>query len=391
MSTRSPELVEAISATLVQQPFFAVLLLDLMEIYESEVVIGHDRANPTAYTDGAKIVVNPKFFKKLSVKERVFVLAHEITHVILQHPSRMKGYVDMGFGPDLKPFSCKRFNIAADYIINAYLAELKVGDQPIGTLLNAQITSADLADEVYLKIPDDPDEDEGWDHHEPAADASNVPSKGAIQRAVASAAAAQKSTGKMPGGLQRLVDGILEPQVSWAEHLRSAIVTSAGTSEQTWSRPNRRRLAMAPHIYWPGKCGTQSEPVALEIDTSGSIGETELKTFLSEVHGIMSDVSPEVIYVMFVDSELFNDEVTEITDVSEVLDLQKKAGGGGGTDMTVVFRELEKRDLKVGYVVILTDGYTPFGEDTGIPTIWCITTDVVAPWGKTVHVKIPVS
>ena len=29
---------------------------------------------------------------------------------------------------------------------------------------------------------------------------------------------------------------------------------------------------------------------------------------------------------------------------------------------------------------------TLFGEDTGIPTIWCITTkDVVAPWGHSVY------
>jgi lysozyme family protein len=56
--------------------------------------------------------------------------------------------------------------------------------------------------------------------------------------------------------------------------------------------------------------------------------------------------------------------------------------------MTVVFREIEKRELPVEYVIVLTDGYTPFGEDPGIPTIWCITTDVVAPWGETVHVKL---
>lgn len=388
MSTRSPELVEAISATLVQQPFFAVLLLDLMTIHESRTVIGHDRENRTAYTDGTKIVINPDFFKKLDVKERMFVLAHEITHVILQHPARMKGYHDMGYGPDLKPFSGKRFNIAADYIINAYLNELKVGAQPVGTLLNGQFTSADIADEVYLKIPDD-EEDEGWDQHELPNANTPLPDKGTIQRAVASAAGAQQAAGKLAGGLQRLIDSILEPQVNWVEHLRSAITTCAGTSEQTWARPNRRRLAMAPHVYWPGRCGSQTEPISLEIDTSGSIGQEELRTFLTETHGILSDVAPEKVYVGFVDSGLYNDEIIEITDVGEVMDLQLKAGGGGGTDMTVMHQELEKREIKVGYELIFTDGYTPFGEDTGVPTIWCITTeDIVAPWGKTVHVKI---
>lgn len=381
-TTRSPEVTEAISAVLVQQPFFACLLLDLLDIVETDAI-------PTAATNGRNVMINPKFFKKLDSAERVFVMCHEVTHVILQHPDRMRLYHEMGYGPDLVQFSSKRFNIAADYVINAYLNELRVGKQPLGTLLNGQFSSADLVDDVYLKIPEDEDDEENWDTHMPA-DANNpTPDKATIQRAVAGAAAAAKSVGKLPGGLQRLVDEILEPQIKWTEHIRSAITTCVGTTEMTWNRPNRRRLAMAPHIYWPGRSGIQSGELALEIDTSGSIGEHELKTFLSEVHGILSDVMPRKIHVMYVDAALFNDEVIEIDDPNDVLDLGKKAGGGGGTDMTVVFREIEKRQLDVEYAIILTDGHTPFGEDTGLPTIWCITTEgIEAPWGITVHVDI---
>lgn len=386
---RSTELTEAISGLLVQEPFFACLMLDLLEIKESDTIIGTDRANPTAYTNGRMIVVNTTFFKKLNVKERIFVLAHEVCHVIMDHPSRMRLYFDLGFGPDLIPFSGKRFNIAGDYVINAYLNELKVGLQPVGTLLNAQFTKDDLVDDVYLKIPDDPDEPEGWDTHVPADPNAPPPSKSQIQQAVAQAAAAQKATGTMPAGLQRLVDSILEPQVRWGEHLRGAIINTVGTNESTWARPNRRRLAAPPHAYWPGRTGTKTGAIALEIDTSGSIGDHELKVFLGEVHGILTDVMPEKIHVMFVDSALYQDTVIEIDDPNDVLDLAQKAGGGGGTDMTVVFREIEKRDLEVEYVVVLTDGYCDFGADVGIPTIWCITTDVVSPWGTTVRVKIP--
>lgn len=391
MATRSNELTEAISAILVQQPFFAVLIMDLLEIHESEFVIGRDQPNPTAYTDGTRIVVNPKFFKKLNVQERIFVMAHEVTHVILQHPSRMKLYHELGYGPDLDPFSPSRFNKAADYVINAYLNELKVGQQPVDTLLNPQFTSADLVDDVYLKMPkDEDDENQGWDTHVPATDDANLPDKATIQRAVASAAGAAKQQGKLPGGLQRLVDGILEPQVTWTEHLRSAISTCVGNTEQTWARPNRRKLAAPPHVYWPGRCGVQTDPISIEIDTSGSIGDHELKTFLSETHGILNDVAPEKIYVGYVDATLFNDEIIEIDDPNDVLDLAQKAGGGGGTDMTIMHQELVKRNIEVGYEIIFTDGYTPFGEDTGVPTIWCITTrGLDAPWGVTVHVEIP--
>jgi Schitoviridae HNH endonuclease len=391
MSERSPELVEAISATLVQQPFFAVLMCDLLKVRESEHILSDaSRANPTAYTNGIDLVVNPKFFKKLTVHERIFVIAHEVCHVIFQHPQRMKMYADMGFGPDLNAFKPRRFNRAADYVINAYLNELKIGAQPLDTLFNPQITSADLVDDVYLKLPDDDDDDDGWDGHELPPDPSQLPDKGQIQRAVAAAANAQKTRGALPGALQRLVDEILEPQVDWSQHLRSSVVMMAGTNEQTWARPNRRRIACAPHVYLPGRAGTRSKPVSLEIDTSGSITDHILTVFLSETHGILSDVQPEKIYVGFVDSALYNDEIIEIDDVNQVTDLRQKAGGGGSTDMTVMRKELVKRGIEVDYDIILTDGYCDFGEDTGVPTIWCITTEGIdSPWGTTVHVTIP--
>lgn len=380
-SQRSPKLVEAISATIVQQPFFAVLLLDLLEIVETDTV-------PTLATNSRKLFINPKFFEGMDIQERIFCLAHEVCHVIFQHPERMKLYHEMGYGPDLLPFSGKRFNIAGDYVINAYLNELKVGKQPLNTLLNGQFSSADLVDDVYLKVPED-EEDENFDSHMPADPNAKGPTKAAIQRAVAQAAAAAKSQGKLPAGLQRLVDSINEPQVTWGDHLRATITTMMGKDTSTWARPNRRRLAVPPHVYWPGKAGLQTGPVAIEIDTSGSIGDHELKCFLSELHGILNDVHPEVVYVGFVDAALFNDEIHEIHDVNEVLDLTQKAGGGGGTNMLVIFEELEKRALAVDMVVVFTDGYCDFGTDNGIPTVWCITTDVVAPWGTTVHVKVP--
>lgn len=383
MSTRSPKLTEAISAIIIQQPFFAVLLLDLLEVEETEAI-------PTAATNSRKLFVNPKFFETLHVQERIYVLAHEVCHVIFQHPERAMLYRQMGFGPDLVEFSPRRWNHAGDYIINAYLNELKVGKQPLNSLLNGQFSSADLVDDVYTKIPEPPDDENNFDEHmEPDPNAPPGPTKAGIQRAVSQAAQAAKAQGKLSAGMQRLVDSINEPQVAWGDHLRSVITTVAGTGSQTWQRPNRRRLAVPPHVYWPGKAGVESGPVAVEIDTSGSIGDQELKTFLGELHGILTDVHPEVVYVGFVDAQLFNDEIIEIHDPNEVLDLAQKAGGGGGTDMTVIFKEIEKRQLAVEYVIVLTDGYCDFGQDVGIKTIWCITSDVVSPWGTTVHVKIP--
>lgn len=380
-SDRSYELIEAVSALIAQQPFFAVYLLDMMEIRESDQV-------PTAGTNGKTIYVNPKFFGKLTTAERVFVLCHEVLHGIMQHPERGMLYHDRGVGPDLKAWSRKRWNIAADYIINDTLVKANIGKPPAMGLYNPNFGKDDLCDEVYEKIPEDEDQDEGWDSHLPPDPNSPPPSPAQVQRALKSAEAAAKSQGKMPSSLQRIVDEICEPQVTWQEYLRKTIITMAGKDQCTWARPNRRKLAVAPHVYWPGRAGSVTGPIAVEIDTSGSISDKELGTFMSELHGIFTDATPEKIFLMYVDAAKHGD-IIELDDVNQLLEARQKAGGGGGTDMTVVFREIEENQLPVQMAIIFTDGYTPFGEDPGYDVIWCITNDSIkAPFGQTINIKI---
>lgn len=383
---RSYELTEAIAALINKQPFFAVLLIDLLEIVETESV-------PTAGTDSRYLYVNPKWFVNSckNTAERMFVLAHEVMHVITQHPTRMKYYRDLGFGPDLKPFNVTKANHAMDYIINDALIFDKVGLPPAGVLINPQHTRKDIWDEVYELLPDPPPDPpgspngSGWDEHLPA-DPSQAPSKAQVQRAVQSAAAAAKAQGNMPASMQRFVDELCEPQVPWQEHLRKAVATATGRDRQTWSRPNRRKLASPPHVYWPGTAGSQCGPVASINDTSGSVSDKEQTTFFSELHAILNDLQPSPLYVMFVDAAVHG--IHELHDPSELLNLKNEVKGGGGTDMPVAFKEFEKLPYRPETVIVFTDGYTPFGEDTGVPTIWCITSGVVAPWGITVHVKV---
>jgi len=382
---KNPAVIEAMSLMINQHPFFAVLLMDLLDLVETET-IAEGVPNKTAATNGNKLFVNPNWFEKLTVHERVGVLAHEIAHVIMQHPNRMRGYVDLGFGPDLKPFSTNKFNHAADYIINSYLIEMGF-KLPLGTLQNSQITKADIVDDVYTKLPDEDDNDQGWDQHIPG-DPNNMPDKMTVQSSLKSAMQAAKTAGKVPAGMDRFIDDYCEPKVTWQDILRKNIVNNYGKDQATWSKPNRRKLAVPPHVYWPGRNGTRSGQYVVEIDTSGSIGEKELKTFMGELHGILSDMEPERIHVMYVDAALHGD-VHEIDDPNDLLDLSKKAGGGGGTDMTVVFREMEQRGIEPEAVIVFTDGYTGFGDEQDVNTIWCITTpSITAPWGTTIHVEL---
>lgn len=385
---RSACVTEAISALLVQQPFFASLVLDLMTIEECSIVPGQHTAMKTSATDGKTMWINPAAFGKLNIHERVGVLAHEVMHTILQHNSRMQMYMSLGLGPDLKTFSPKKFQQACDYIINAYLTQAGF-KLPLGSLQNSQVGPDDIVDEVYLKLPDDDDKD-NFDDHLPQ-DQSQQVDKAMLQAAMKKAEEISKMQGKdLPSGAQRLIDDICDPKIPWHEHLRKAMTNmTRGRDTHTWARPNRRKLAAPPHVYWPGKAGWKGPHIGVIVDTSGSIGSHELSHFMGELGGILTDLEPEMVYVMYVDDSLHNDAVLEIDDVNDLPKIQAESGGGGGTDMTVGFREAEERQLPIETFVVFTDGYTPYGEDTGIPTIWAITTDKEAPWGTTVHVEIP--
>jgi len=400
MSTpqRSKCVVEALSVLINQQPFFAAYLFDQMQIKENKTA-EQSMSNPTACTDGKTITVNPDWFGKLSVKERVFVMAHEVMHGIYQHMQRGKLYQDRGFGPDLKTYSHSRMNKATDYIINAALTDAGVGEMPMGGLYHPKFKATDLADEVYLQIPEDEDEDsghgkdgpgtgKGFDDHKDPAPGTPPPNESEVKRALKSAANAAKSQGKMPASLERLVDELIEPAVNWKELLKQNLEAGIGRDSVSWNKPSRRRLAMSPSVVMPGPVGYRSGQVSAVLDTSGSISEQETQLFLSEVAGILSLGKPEACRVIWCDSKVAG--VDEVNEPSELLGLTAK--GGGGTDMQAGLKYAEEHYGEHDHtVVVLTDMYTHFDNENpiGCKVIWVSTTkEMEAPYGTTIYANM---
>jgi predicted metal-dependent peptidase len=305
---------------------------------------------------------------------------------------RMKLYMDRGFGPDLAPFSVKHYNKAADYVINDLLHHCGLGEMPEGGLYRPDVSYQDLVDEVYCRIDKDDDDNNngsgghgGFDQHLPPQDPSNQPSDADVKRSIASARNAAKAMGKLPGALERLIGEVLEPTQDWKEVLRNHITARAGRDTATWTKPNRRRLALAPHIYMPGVTGFQIGGVAIINDTSGSVSEKETNQFMGEVSSILAECHPEWCKILWVDSQVAG--VDDVDDPEEIPHLTPK--GGGGTDMGAGFKYMDEHGIRPNMCIVLTDGYTPWGEAPDYEVIWGITAkDIEAPFGKTVHVKV---
>lgn len=406
-------------------PFFAYY-------FYAEMVEYPTLETKTAATDGRRIFWNPSYFDTLKGPERTFVLAHEVYHTVMQHPTRMKFYNSQKTLRGL-PYDDDVLNQAQDYVINADLIKNAIGICNSSWLYDPKITGEMLAEDVYVDLMKNPPPPQGGSsgqgHGNPtygdghkggtrdkAADANggrfdsvlspevdattgaeDIPDEATFKEAIARAAAAAKAIGKMPGSMQRMVDELLEPQVQWREKIRMVVTGYIGARHETWSRPNRRRIVLNTRnpitgqggmMYLPGRRGYGADTVVVVIDNSGSVGDDELAAFFAEGSGILADVRPRRVVLIWCDSKVRQvDEATSLDDLSDIR--VKGSPGGGGTSFVPPFEWLKEEGIKPDTLVYLTDMYGDFPDEQPFPVIWCsITEGKEGPFGETVHIDL---
>jgi predicted metal-dependent peptidase len=194
--------------------------------------------------------------------------------------------------------------------------------------------------------------------------------------------------GKTGSGGDRDLEDLLKPQVNWREVLREFITdTCAGSDYSTYNKPNRRYLSL--DLIMPSGISEKVEELVLAIDTSGSIGQRELTTFLSEVKAICDTVKPSKVRVLYWDTQVCRDEKYEMDDLDKLVQ-STKPKGGGGTEVSCVPQYMAEHGIKPQATIVLTDGYlgNSWGQWT-CPTLWVILDNksTTSKVGKTLHVK----
>ena len=359
MTTASKKMVKARANLVMGHPFFGTLALRLKMVEDPSI--------KTASCDGTSIRYNPKFVDKLPLSKVQGLIAHEVMHPAFLHHTR-RGARDK-----------KKWNQACDYSINTILHNAGF-DLPEGTYLNPAYNGM-TAEHIYTLIPDDNNQNDGQD---PGGDGGvdDSPSQQNHEEAewkiaVAQAAHVAKQTGHLPGDIERMMEELFEPVLPWRNILRR-FMTEKHNDDFSWKRGNRRFIAQG--LYLPSRLSddTMGEMVVV-IDTSGSIGQKELTEFGSEIKGIVDEVRPSKVRVIYCDAR-----IAHIDEFSPDDDLQFAAHGGGGTDFRPPFAWLEENQIVPRALVYLTDGRGPFPEqEPDFPTLWCINNrDVTPPHGE---------
>lgn len=420
------EKVKLALAGLYNTAVFHASVLATMKLVELDTEADRKRI-PTAATDCLRTVwYNPEFFGPRTSAQIRTVLAHEGLHKALMHGLRV-GTRDK-----------KLWNVAADYQINYMLLEeghdfsadkgiplgmmldhlsgklatLPEGGFMLDAGLDPTWSSEDIYDKLVEAMEQNPDYkgvkfgangqgtsgtgDIDYDAADDAAsqpdpNTGKVPTPDELARDVTaeivSAAEAAKAIGQLPGGIARLVEKHLAPRVDWRRTLREFIRASYGPGviggDYTYRRPHRSYREGG--ILRPSWRKQPANPLVVAVDTSGSIGHHELSQFAAEIHSIIKDVRPCETTVLYVDADIAH--VDKFTPDEE---FRIDARGGGGTAFQPAFDYALAMPQRPACLVYLTDGYGHFNfaARAPLPTLWVMTTDVKAPWGKNIKLEI---
>ena len=114
--------------------------------------------------------------------------------------------------------------------------------------------------------------------------------------------AAAEAQGLLPANLKRIFSLVLEPKVDWKDRIRALVMRAVGSDEYSWRALDRRLIVRG--IGAPGRLGYTCGVIVIGVDTSGSIWASPktLEMFFAEMAGILEDLNPEIVHVVWCDA-----------------------------------------------------------------------------------------
>ena len=360
-------------------PYLSSLLFSLRL-----VEVPHEQLKTMAVDKGWRMYYSPRFVMDNTVEVLATVLLHEALHCVMQHNER---YEALGS----KRGHSLLWNLCGDAAINEILdaqnmpwgdfSPVRYDGFPIPGVVSGMITESAYATAVAWmeengKEPDLPPSacgsSSGGDSrdyelpnsHDEAPSIDTDRQRNVRDRVASDVVDYSKSRGEIPGGLKRWADNYLDPKVDWRRQLsvrlRRVVANVAGRRSHSYARPSRRQDAIREHdptIIIPGLRDSEPPRIAVVLDTSGSVTQTELSHALAEIHGIMKAVGmrePLAVITCDVDAG----EPQMIRNPGSLKELVLK--GGGGTDLRAGISAALELPRQPSLVVLITDGESPY-------------------------------
>jgi len=363
----------------------------------------------TASTNGEWLRFGRQWIEEEGIDdEELFGLdLHERFHVVLMHMWRREGR-DMAV-----------WNIANDAIINATI--ISMGYRlPKGGVHIGWVNEHSDSEEVYNKLMQeaehggggaDGDSEDGegapgqgsggkkvksktkfgrggWDKQGDLQDAPDNATATDMEATIRAAAQMARDCGDNSAIVNRILGNPPKASVNWKDEVRAAL-TSSARDDFSYRKLNRRFIGSG--MYLPSLRSDAMGGLLIGFDTSGSMSAEDCRQVAGEIQGIVSDLNPDWVEVVYCDARIGNvqrfarDEVLELRPV-----------GGGGTAFKPVFQHADKlRDNgdKVAAMIYLTDMESSdlhSLQEPDFPVVWgnVYGRECPVPFGKLVRVIV---
>ena len=353
---------------------------------------------------------NPLLLCKFKLKEILYVICHEIDHIVLNHPAEM-----VKANPTKDEQAFYEFNLAADASVNDRIDhEIKAENRAFLAHPDGVITSKVLAKMYEIKHllsmenyayyfgmisgkkqkneenapgngqnsmmqqqnrqdgteqgdsgvssqqSEDGDEivtaancgeltDHNWEAGDDAEDAQ------AVVREFVNAAVDmmnEESRGLMPAHFMSQVELINKPPVlSWQAILKKYVGTISANKRKTRMRLNRRQ---PERFDLPGRVDDKVLKIAVAIDTSGSVDDHMIAQIFNEIFAILAKRKHEITVIEC------DAQVQRVYRAKNAGEIQKRVAGRGGTCFSPVIEYVNNdKYFRDALLIYFTDG---FGE-----------------------------
>ena len=353
---------------ILDHPFFGVAV--------SRRPIQYGDAVPTAGMSATgQIMLNPEWVEPLTVKNIMFLLAHEAMHYMLSHALRRKHR------------DHRAWNVACDKVINDTLIDANVGE-----FIDGGVTLAKGRNYASEELYDENDDDMGsggigedvgdatGEDGQPLDEAQAHQLEAQAKIETIQSAKLAKQAGKLPSSIERLVDEMVNVVTPWHEKLER-YMSSKVRDGYSWNRPNRRFVGQG--MYLPGyDYIPRMGEVVVAVDTSGSLNSKDLSHFNAHINRIMETCLPEKVTVIYCDYDIGG--IREYT--PDELPITLEPVGGGGTSFRPVFDWLDSYAGEVECLVYFTDGWGDQDDldEPAIDTVWVTTDKDTFPFGEVI-------
>lgn len=310
-----------------------------------------------------KMYFNPTFVDETANIELAGVLIHELSHLLRGHHQRAK---------DFRAGDSYIWNVAADAAINDDLirSSIKLPERKVTSILLG-VEVGQSTEAIYLQLAGKrseledmfPDIDCGscsdgsTRNYEPDSVTPNEENTEVLLDQIAREVLdARKDGGSPPQFLTNWATERIRPQVNWLSHLLRLVRRELDPTQRSdyrlgpWSRRDSD-----PFIF-PKLVGRSRPTVAVIVDTSGSMRESELHQAISEISSILYSLRGEPITLISCDSEVRLKST--IRNASEI-----RLKGGGSTDLRVGIEAASKLKPTPNIIVVMTDGLTEWAPN----------------------------